>query len=142
MISKDDMTPLAKAAIAVASVAALSGLASCTTTGSDDMPDAFSGRWEGTYRSTTAFGTNGVECTDGRGGFTVADGSLAGSATNTYGQSYALVGRVVAGGRLEGTFELPGAVAGQFQGELSDGRIVGTFVDAEDCRGSWWAVRT
>ena len=126
------------ACVALILVSASSG---CSVQDDAQVYRELDGVWEGTYTSTTDVGTNGLECTDGSIKSKMTDGILEGSATNTYGDSYAVSGRAIDSKSMEGRFELSGVTVGKIQGSLSNGRMDGTFVDAEDCRGNWVVYR-
>ncbi|KEO51621.1 hypothetical protein [Thioclava pacifica] len=104
-------------------------------------PSKLDGAWLGTYTPFPSIAQMYRACTKGYGGMRIANGRLSGEATNRYGASYSIAGRVVGKDRIEGNFFYRGRKVGSLKGHLEKGRIVGNYDSIGGCKGTWVARR-
>lgn len=97
---------------------------------------AFDGTYTGSATPTKPF-PPGVACGTGSFQVTISGADLNGSATDSWGRSYAIAGVIAADGAL--SFGLAAAVGNvaSFDGNVSGFTMSGTWSDVYGCHGPW-----
>lgn len=132
--------------VRIASILLVGLLAAC---GSDDDDDGqivaqvaadLDGDYTLTAPATTAFDTDGGECSDGSGTLTLTDGVISGTVVTTGVLVFDLNGNVTDDGNVTGGFALSGENIVMFTGSIDDGTGSGSWEDNFGCLGTWEAT--
>ena len=117
--------------------------------GSDDDDDGqivaqvaadLDGDYSLTAPATTAFDTDGGQCSDGSGTLTLTDGVISGTVVSTGGLVFDLNGNVNDDGNVTGGFALSGENVVMFTGLVADSVASGSWEDNFGCLGTWEAT--
>ena len=117
--------------------------------GSDDDDDGqivaqvaadVDGDYSLTAPATTAFDTDGGQCSDGSGTLTLTDGVISGTVVTTGVLVFDLNGNVTDDGNVTGGFALSGENIVMFTGSIDDGTGSGSWEDNFGCLGTWEAT--
>ncbi|MGH8579821.1 MAG: hypothetical protein ACREVK_06760 [Gammaproteobacteria bacterium] len=122
----------------------------CSDINADITPSAsavrtkFSGAWQVTGGTKTAFPGQDENCGYGRGSgtITVEGNNITGNLADNSGYAYVIEGRIDGGGKMSGEFTYEGYDAATFEGVLSDNGGGGTWKDINGCPGAWQAKRS
>ncbi|MCA0042876.1 hypothetical protein [Celeribacter litoreus] len=105
------------------------------------QPTPLDGEWLGSYHSRNVDGPVGQECSDGYGGLVIMNGVVSGEASNPYGASYQVSGRVFDDLFLQAEFIYQQQPQGHLTGRLVGDRLEGSFDGINNCEGNWVAIR-